>query len=891
MDRDKKYALEHNNLHPALINYAEHTRLHPNGVGKSLYFNRNAHLKSEDKDTGEKIYLPSSLSVVNQSQLRPENGLGIRLDMRPGLLKDEDSDDTFIQKGGMLVDIAGGTQTLKLNDAFELEFSVHNNTGKHLVKSAPLSHDAWYKVAARYYQGKLTLQVNDTTYEQSTDGSDLNYSVTTKGVVIGENFTGHLSRVKIYDWRSQPLVAFADGSYSKTLTYIQDDTQSVTLVSSGQLHQQAGSQISLVRVGFNQNQYQGFVGVMSLAHYEAVGTQMIATRIFENAPEYAYFDNQYNSNPYVPQIPFISQAHANWVVDWVVDNAYDIVVGAIGFLIPYEETISMFKQVYYLATGDEQFDSMQLTLDTLGVLTVFPAAKVFSPVIKSLRGFMKTAKGINPKFVKSLAGVIGKIGKKLMKGDLDTLLNILPMVIIVGDMLSNEESRQALNILIKSVQSDEDIFVWAEYLGLPTDGWEGDEPPPVVLNRQLEKVDNFYAFPFVQVAYASKGKSNKGKLVNTSKLTKSLRLAAKQLSKNGLVEVDGKKLVSSIKGVTEGIKKTDWPSVRKIAHSPVTLTGVLSAGRQGAQKILSRSRNLRMSPLSIMAILTYLETRNVDTCSNQDPICKPLELRVREELPKLYARAFTPSLVQDDKEYVSAYRESGYLFQIAMLAARHLQYEISGLPEDRVVAIEAPRPIKLFKYNRRAIPLGETFTRKVDIVLAGKNTSVVDTNNVWLELKSYKYQSNKTTFESYWKQWNINKSTYSNHREFFFDRVGTTDNELKGVEEEGVAVATNFEWYFQDFKRRAIRGYSSKELDSVAEWVRKLPKSKEGIQHASLGYKDGKENRTKFTQKDARKKLKPHNVKTWLLGTAKGVLLANVNDDLIDELIDKSDQF
>ncbi|WP_143873588.1 hypothetical protein [Catenovulum sediminis] len=63
-------------------------------------------------------------------------------------------------------------------------------------------------------------------------------------------------------------------------------------------------------------------------------------------------------------MPFIAQAHANWVVDWVVDNAYDIVVGTIGFLIPYEETISMFKQVYYLATGDEQFDSMQLTLDT-----------------------------------------------------------------------------------------------------------------------------------------------------------------------------------------------------------------------------------------------------------------------------------------------------------------------------------------------------------------------------------------------------------------------------------------------------------------------------------------------------------------------------------------------
>ncbi|WP_111978481.1 hypothetical protein [Algibacillus agarilyticus] len=114
---------------------------------------------------------------------------------------------------------------------------------------------------------------------------------------------------------------------------------------------------------------------------------------------------------------------------------------------------------------------------------------------------------------------------------------------------------------------------------------------------------------------------------------------------------------------------------------------------------------------------------------------------------------------------------------------------------------------------------------------------------------------------------------------------------MDGAKEKGKPVAANFEWYFQDFKRRTIRGYSSKELDSVAEWVRKLPKTKEGIQHASLGYKDGKENRIKFTQKDARKKLNRHNVKTWLLGTAKGVLLANVNDDLIDELIDKSDQF
>ncbi|MER2490309.1 hypothetical protein [Catenovulum sediminis] len=896
VDKDKIYALEHNNLHPALINYAEPTRVHPNGVGKSLYFNRNAYLKTEDKDTGEKNYLPSSLSVLNQTQLRPENGLGIRLDMRPGLLKDESSNETFIQKGGMLVDIAGGTQTLKLNDAFELEFTIHNGTGKHIVKSAPLSHDAWYKVAARYYQGQLTLQVNDTTYEQSTDGSDLNYSVTSKGIVIGENYTGHLSRVKIYDWRSQPLVTFADGSIEKTLTYEQDESQTLNLVSTGQLHQQANSEISLVRVGFSQNQYQGFIGVMSLAHYEAVGTQMIATRIFENAPEYTHYNNPYNSNPYVPKIPFISQAHANWVVDWAVDNAYDIVVGAIGFLIPYEETISMFKQVYYLATGDEQFDSMQLTLDTLGVLTVFPLLKPVAPIVKTLRKILPVVKKTNPKFIGALGGVIGKIGKKLMKGDLDSVISIAPFIVLAGQLATDEQMRASLMIMVKTVQSDDDLWAWIEYLNLPADGWEGEGEPP-----ELEIVSNYSQIQYSPAiwgfnqAYAAPPKQ-KGKTVSSSKFANVLNMLGR-LFKNGDDLAANRKILDGIKDVTESAKAGGNIGLRRAAFVPQVVAASSIIGSKLFRRIRENIDNLRMPPLAIAATIMYLESRNVGECHSDFVGCRPLTDQIRDELPKLYRRAIWGFLSGSESVTHTTTQQTGYLFHLAMVAVNHLKYEV--LEKRRPIAVETKLLVQLLKevdgVNR---DYGEPYERHVDIVLAGDGEGIPNIDSILVETKSYKLPK-KGSIASNWKEWDLKrgkklKSNVKNHRQFYLDKVAISDRVVGS--RPRLKIAADFQWWFQDFKRAPKSGekvfsYDNDALDKVAMYARELPTEANNIGDVSLGFESKAAHDDKWTVKKTRSHLNMFDLKEWLIKDEGKQLLDGVDEDLIKDLIEYSQQF
>ena len=914
VDKDKIYALEHNNLHPALINYAEPTRVHPNGVGKSLYFNRNAHLKSEDKDTGEKIYLPSSLSVLNQTQLRPENGVGIRLDMRPGLLKDESSNETFIQKGGMLVDIAGGTQTLKLNDAFELEFTIHNGTGKHIVKSAPLSHDAWYKVAARYYQGQLTLQVNDTTYEQSTDGSDLNYSVTSKGIVIGENYTGHLSRVKIYDWRSQPLVTFADGSIEKTLTYEQDESQTLNLVSTGQLHQQAGSEISLVRVGFNQNQYQGFIGVMSLAHYEAVGTQMIATRIFENAPEYAYYNNPYNSNPYVPQIPFISQAHANWVVDWAVDNAYDIVVGAVGFLIPYEETISMFKQVYYLATGDEQFDSMQLTLDTLGVLTVFPLLKPVAPIVKTLRKILPVVKKTNPKFIGALGGVIGKIGKKLMKGDLDSVISIAPFIVLAGQLASDEQMRASLMIMVKTVQSDDDLWAWIEYLNLPADGWEGEgEPPELEIAEMIPTSPQLYSpdlslFGITQ-SYAAKPKKEKGKLRSPKEFASMINQFGRFLKGKDSAG-DAAKFMVGIRAVTKGAKNKDLTKTERksMLRTRMKVLG-MTLGIKFFVNLKERTANMRISPMALAAIVAYLESRNVTTCHvGFGENCKPLANPIKGKLPSLYNRAIinflrgNESITQNKKKKVLEYqlpKHSGYLFQLAMIAVKHFDYEISSEGKLQPIDIETSLDIQLIKkVGNENEKYGKPYRRYADIVLSGDGELTRNENSILIETKSYTQPENKK-YSAYWQTWDLSRSKkdgkegerskMGNHRQFYLDRVAVANDRVAGSDDID-PLASDFKWIYQSFERTPkgstskIKSYDNTSLNAVSKFAEVLPSKAENIGDASLGASHS-------ANFDARPYMKMVNIKTWLLNQAKSELLSNVDDDIVKDLIEDSPQF
>ena len=83
-------------------------------------------------------------------------------------------------------------------------------------------------------------------------------------------------------------------------------------------------------------------------------------------------------------------------------------------------------------------------------------------------------------------------------------------------------------------------------------------------------------------------------------------------------------------------------------------------------------------------------------------------------------------------------RENGAMFHLAMLAAKHLAYEVSpGDQSLKVVDIESE--IEMFLYQKSGVRYkrAEILRRRVDIVLRGQETSDgVGRKNTWVEVKS-----------------------------------------------------------------------------------------------------------------------------------------------------------
>ena len=134
-------------------------------------------------------------------------------------------------------------------------------------------------------------------------------------------------------------------------------------------------------------------------------------------------------------------------------------------------------------------------------------------------------------------------------------------------------------------------------------------------------------------------------------------------------------------------------------------------------------------------------------------------------------------------------------------------------------------------------------------------------------------------------------STYSYHRQFYLDRVGSTDNKLEGLETDVLRGAEDFEWWMQDFKRKSRRGYKEAELAKIATKLRHLPTGKSSTTYASLGYDSAADNKTKFPKSKVTSRFKQHNIKNWLINDAKAYLLDGIDDETINELITASGEF
>ncbi|WP_143873581.1 LamG-like jellyroll fold domain-containing protein [Catenovulum sediminis] len=826
-----------------LATNAYHTQLsndHPS-AGYSTYFNQQ-----------QSSYLSAPLT----DRIKPTDGVSFRVDIKP------QTQTNNAQQTADIFSMAGGAHKLTLNQDNTLSYTLYNDAGEQTVTSAPINQNQWHQVAGQYHNGQLTLQVNGTQYQQATDNSALNYGITNKGLTVGEGYTGHISSLKFFNPNSAPLVTFENNQTTQTVN-LNQTSQNLTLKSTGLLNAN-NQQLNQLRIGVNHQGQQTYVSVIS----KSLFTQLSSYQF--NALQPQGYPTVYQRQQY-QGIPFIPMAHASFF-DFSWDDAFDSLKSVAGFILPFEAIGTFYEQTNYLIDGDSRFDALELSLAGIEILTIIPIAKPLLALTKPLKLFIRPLKNSNPKFIKALGDVIGKLGDDIVKGKFDKAINLLPMMLIMGEMLSDEEARQGLMVMVNSITSADDIFAWADYLSLPADGWEGDEPPPVVFNATYDSpVMN--SLPFISSAYALPKKNKKGEKVDGSKIGKIFASFADDVKDNPELLSKLVKAIGGRKGkpIISGFRSLLYN--RTLLKSGIGILNIVGA-RHLRDLLRNKNTTQRVSGLTIIAVIAYLESRINGACDD----CKPIEdFNVQTRIRDRYGSALGEFL-SGGKGFFDRHSDSA-LFELLMIAVKHLDYEL-GIG-GKILNVNDPVQITLLKYdgtNRSSVEsTGIKLERRPDIVLQSTD---VHGKQVWIEVKSYKSPYDGRS----WATWHARKQTGgTNMKQLLVDRIASTDNQLDGESDllDGNFQAARFEWWMHDFdKSPTYHSFTAADWKKLRNQFGQL-KAGDSYSHASLGYKKAKDNKT-FTDYVKNKGcIRPFNIQNWILSpAAKDKLLSAFKDEL-----------
>ncbi|MEI4551689.1 LamG-like jellyroll fold domain-containing protein [Pseudoalteromonas spongiae] len=752
-----------NQLHNGKASFVKLVNDHPTQTGFSYQFKKHA----EKNPVGE--WLPSQIVVPADERFKPVNSVGFRLDLKASAF-----DSTVF-------DFEGGAQGLNLNQDGTLTYYLHNKSGKISVTSTnAVNLSQWVTIAGKYQGGELQLEVNGQLTTINVPDTPLVYSVTSRGLTIGKGLDGNLSSVKFYNYESQPLLSFTDGTQAKQIDFNTGQSQTLLPIkSTGQLNKN-GESAGVYRIGINVDGKQYFASVIGEQGY----LQMMRMMAAFNPPD-GYPPVAFNSTKYTP-FPFVPVAHAWFDFSW--EGAWEGFKAVAGAIIPYEAIGVVAEQVVFLANGDSRFDPLELALNAIEVLTIVPLAKPLIPIIRPVKAVFKSVKALNPKFLKSLGGVIGKTMDHILKRDFDKALTILPFLIIAGEMAADAEAREGLMVLIKSISSSDDIFAWMEYLSLPADGWEGNSIPDVNLTALHSVKDTQpYFSPLnavMPVAYAKK----KFTLRRISGLVAGRNVLKAFKTGNGKLITDPKLLSTAVRSITKLLKDSGKYSdhMRKIPFTPTLLasTAVLAKrGIKNTKKAMRRS-DLRVHPVILMGSLLYLETSLANgtlTSDNGNFI----------EFGELLAKIF----LTGETKRATANRH-GAMFHLIMLAYYQAKHEFAG--GLAIYAIEGARKFDYFNGTASYLK----YSREVDIILGEKD------DEHWVELKSKKWPFNPGQF-GVW-QLTAQKKKATIHKQFSFDWV-MKHFKSDLLKENQMKPPKNVAWRFHSFTSKDKKEWGPKE--------------------------------------------------------------------------------
>ncbi len=849
-------AVDETTLHTATTTDVQIIKDHPMGVGSSYRMN-----------TGGAFSAPRTQSTAS------DNALGFRIDINvPDELQNTDTDT--------LMDLDGALQ-LGVTAQGKLQLSVTTTTGTQTLTSTrdytpstgpvgpesigegTLSPGRWHTVAARFFNGTLTLSVDGIIDEISVDGT-LEYSDSGRYTLNAPTQVVHYNSFRLYDWNTEPLLSLldeasgllpladaanSDGSNPTDTQQVQlDSTGRATLfiASRGHLNdQQAGSALRMLRVATSSDNGRDTVSVISSEHYQSM-LGFYLEHVAKDTP--TLLQDQQGSLPGTMMIGAL-----NYLIPPAEAFFGGLAWGALNFLIPIEDVGILIQQLYYLAANDPDFSMSELVGSALGTLTIIPIAKPLKPVIPGLKAFMKIGSRIKPRFFENAAGPLGRAVKQAFRGKTDSLLLWLPMIYVMGEMALDAESREALLFMINTIKSENDLQTWVEYLAMPTGGWSGAGTPVSSASSASGNDDQAVLDFFIGSANAAT-KKVQGVRIGAAKLTKTIQRVKTQ----GSIDADDfHELLSGIRAVTKGLRSVDAGDLRRVAHSSQLIKGTVGLGGAGLSKVIRNARSLRLPPVVLLTVIAYLESRRACDSDELDGIftnCRKFPDGITEKLDGKYTTLLTRLATTTRKSA----GQHGAVFHLAMLAYMQFEFEFR-LSELRPIDQEKKVTV-LFQMSKVTKP--KPFDRVIDIELKkGKDDN--DDTATWVEVKSYVGRNLRAS------PWSWTTKRTGAHREFSIDCQA---RRLPEVQNE------SFRWWYQDFDRKhgGQPGPTATQMSSLNKKLHVRPKGFKNTEFGGGG---------RICDGPAFPKAKLFKIQQELLkSTLRAVMFDGIDNALLDEL-------
>ena len=761
----------------------------PHGnVGKSYYF-----------DNRVVSSLNARIEIADASAVAKPDAISFRVDVKPAAF----DGDIFN---------VGQAQSLSLNSSGELTYRIETSAGVFNITSAALTPNQWHTVAGRYFNGQLELEVDGVAVTPVAATGALSYSH--NQLTLGQDYTGHLSELLWYDWNGQPLLRLPNNDVTMQVPLDATGKAVVKLSSTGQLNQHLSNaalgqhRITLATTGFQQP-----VNLLSQATYALIAGEYATTL------EWQQLETQYPiqlTQSYLPNIKnpldlFISPAYAGWL-----DGLPSWAGAALDWVLPIRDIEMVFTQMGYLLNKDARFDPVETAIAGLGILTVVPVAKPLKFVLNPIKKLYRSVG--NKPFMKAMASVMGRYAEHAKKLDFDKMYSLLPYLLIVAEMIQEPD---AILLMVDSIESADDLFVWIDFLNLPVEGWDGDgEPPEVELvahnTSAWSQAPEMIAGLLVNKAYAA---SPRKKRIDGGKISEAL----KKLRTNYGPELQSKpqRVTKTLEAIVGGVKKTKQNiDIRKLVSDWKFLSTSLGLGiRAGYKKLKSfliGYSDSRIPPSLFLTVVGYLESEchagqlNADVCQ---ALYKKYALILKDVLTGSTAELDeeTPAGAagETDNPFATFIGSGahGEMFHVMMVA----YYQLLG--QTPIKGIERPRSVWLFADEgaRASLTAAETiakYQRRVDIVLG---TSEPGASEQWVELKSLRAKgpSNLTETKSDgFSKWTLaakgkgsaKKSTY--HKQYVLDRIAT-HNRARPWKNENQARTpidvSEFIWWFHKF--------------------------------------------------------------------------------------------